>query len=117
MSIKQLLTRMLEQMALNYKAYSNTNVKNGYLYIWKFGRIVIFNCPSDFVNLPASQYTSYVTLDDEYKPTTKYTFRSQNDANLRTMEVLADGTVQFYNYAGAISSAYNGAFTGVWVSA
>ena len=117
MSIKQLLTRMLEQMALNYKAYSNTNVKNGYLYIWKFGRIVIFSCPSDFVDLPAAQYTDYVTLAAAYRPTATYVFRSQNDANLRTMEVLQDGTVRFYNYASAISSAYNGAFCGAWVTA
>ena len=116
-SLKELLTKILQQLALNYTSYQNTNIKNGYLYIWKFGRIVIFSCPSDFVDLPAAQYTDYVTLASEYRPTATYIFRSQNDANLRTMEVLQNGTVRFYNYASAISSAYNGAFCGAWVTA
>ena len=116
-SLKELFIKILQQLALNYTSYQNTNIKNGYLYIWKFGRIVIFSCPSDFVSLPAAQYTDYVTLAAEYRPTATYVFRSQNDANLRTMEVLQDGTVRFYNYASAISSAYNGAFCGAWVTA
>ena len=97
----------------------NTNMKKGVLSLWRMGKFVVFSCTGDFVNLPTGGTHTYIPISNvpaHFRPSTSFLFACVNNTTQRPVMYINPTTgISFYNYGAAITTATNGAFSGVYV--
>ena len=97
----------------------NTNMKKGVLSLWRMGKFVVFSCTGDFVNLPTGGTHTYIPISNvpaHFRPSTSFLFACVNNTTQRPVMYINSTTgISFYNYGAAITTATNGAFSGVYV--